>query len=97
MWPCTVASLNRTGSIAVAVNLSPARDSLLDSVSFNLIFKLVPMGTSGGAAVVRRAGFFRLGLVVCALAIAGIGANVSRIVSAILLLKFIYSSLGDSV
>jgi hypothetical protein len=47
--------------MTVAVNLSPARDSLLVSVSFKRIFKFVPIGTigfgSGLGAVLFRLGF----------------------------------------
>ena len=41
------------------MNLSAARDSLLESVSFSRTFKFVPTGTSG-ATVLRVAGFFKL-------------------------------------
>src|SRR5262245_12589569 len=62
MWPRTVASLNLAGSITVAVNLSPARECLLDRVSFRRTFKFVPTGTSGGAAGLGAV-FFSPGLV----------------------------------
>src|SRR5215475_6427174 len=73
MCPCTVASLKRTGSIAVAVNLSPARDCLLEIVSFNLIFRFVPIGTIGFGAGFGAA-FLRAGLV-CALIPSGKAIN----------------------
>src|SRR5882672_6492332 len=74
MCPCTVASLKRTGSMTVAVNLSPARDSLLDSVSFKRTFKLVPGATTGGVIVDggvarRRRGFLRCPLAMTGMAI----------------------------
>src|SRR6476646_357821 len=55
MCPVILPSLKRTGSSAVAVNLSPTRESLLDNVSSMRIFKLVPTGTMGptGVVVVR--------------------------------------------
>src|SRR6516164_979307 len=93
IWPCTMASLKRTGSIAVAVNLSPTRDCLVDNVSFKRIFKLVPTGTSG-AVVLLGTGFRKTGLVVWALARAGKMSVASRTVRALILLKFIDSSLG---
>src|ERR1043166_146553 len=95
MWPWTVASLKRTGSITIAVNLSPVRESLLESVSFKRIFKLVPTGTSG-ATFVRGAGFFNPGLV-CALMMAGKIAKADTKISPILKFEFIQSSLGDGV
>ena len=47
--------------MAVAVNLSPARDSLLDSVSFKRTLRLVPDGTSSAGGL--GAGLRSLGLV----------------------------------
>src|SRR5262245_14356218 len=67
MWPRRVASLKRAGSMTVAVNRSPARESLLDKVSLRRTFKLVATGTSRGA-VLRGAAFFRPGFVVWPLA-----------------------------
>src|SRR2546421_10003749 len=87
-----VASLKRTGSIATAVNRSPARDSLLDRVSFKRIFKFVPTGTIGGVTVVRGGGRRRRGLVVCALTSARKLIQESKISRASLLLNFIDSS-----
>jgi len=40
---------------AVAENLSPTRDSLLDNVSFSRTFKLVPTGTTGTLTGARLA------------------------------------------
>src|SRR5688500_11357665 len=60
MRPRTVASSKRLGSITVAVNRSPTRESLLDSVSLMRTFRFVPTGTSRVGVVVF---FF-----VCALA-----------------------------
>src|SRR5438874_797995 len=60
-YPRSVASLKRTGSITVAVNLSPARESLLESVSLRRTFRFVATGTSTGV-VTRGAGRRRLGL-----------------------------------
>src|SRR5690348_3167402 len=57
MWPLTFASSYLDGFTTVAVNLSPARPSLLDRVSFSRILSCVPAGTSSGEAgrrVVRR-------------------------------------------
>src|SRR6185369_1239327 len=79
-WPWTVASLKRTGSMAVAVNLSPARDSLLDSVSFKRTFRFVPTGTSPAGA--RGAVLRSLGLVVCALAMMGSVIRTNRTLNA---------------
>src|SRR5437867_12267132 len=83
MCPRTVASLKRTGSIAVAVNLSPARDSLLDKVSLIRIFRLVPTGTRTGATVVveRGAARRRRGLVRCALTNIGKASRTTRAIN----------------
>jgi hypothetical protein len=85
MWPVTFASLKRTGSSTVAVNLSPTRESLLDNVSSTRIFRLVPIGTNGptGACVVvvvvlRTAARLNRGLVrLCASASKGNTSMVS--------------------
>src|SRR6266496_1610354 len=66
IWPRAVASLKRTGSRTVAVNLSPARDSLLESVSLIRTFRLVPTGTNLGVAT-RGAARRRRGFRVCPL------------------------------
>src|SRR5437867_5095068 len=94
MCPRTVASLKRTGSIAVAVNLSPTRDSLLDSVSFKRTFKFVPTGTRTGATT-RGAGRRRRGLVVCAPAITGSAIRIRIVIERCLMLDFIRLLLLD--
>src|ERR1044072_1237361 len=61
--PLRRASSKRLGLITVAVNLSPIRESLLETLSLMRTFKSVPTGTNGTTArrvVVRR---FILGLV----------------------------------
>ena len=52
MCPVILPSLKRTGSSAVAVNLSPTRESLLERPSSMRIFRLVPTGTIGPSGVV---------------------------------------------
>src|SRR5215475_1674850 len=49
--------------MTVAVNLSPARESLLDKVSLSRTFKLVATGTRRGAGL-RGVAFFNPGFVV---------------------------------
>src|SRR5205085_11846392 len=47
MWPVSLASSKRLGSITVAVNRSPIRESLLESVSLIRTFRSAPAGTNG--------------------------------------------------
>jgi hypothetical protein len=69
-----VASLKRTGSITVAVNLSPARESLLDSVSLSRILRLVATGTNTGVTVLG-AGRLSRGFLVWALSANGLASK----------------------
>src|ERR1044072_2091169 len=57
------ASSKRLGSITVAVNRSPMRESLLDKVSLIRTLRSVPAGTSGAAARLVVVFFFRPGFV----------------------------------
>src|ERR1700694_4514576 len=80
MWPRAMASLKRTGSITVAVNLSPARASLLDSVSFMRTFRFVPIGTKTGV-VARGAARRRRGFVLCAVTIIGSAVRIENTIT----------------
>jgi hypothetical protein len=62
----------------VAVNLSPARESLLDNVSLMRTFKSVPTGTKGTTRRVVVVERRRRGLV-CAEAINGIASKIDNV------------------